>query len=176
MTGKILFVDGRRPRRWCVAKAMGWPGHVSGRIADILFGDFDRDRAEATVAVLKRSLPANELHVVRSGCEALAFLRQRGLQPDPEQPPRPILALLDEDLSGMAGHSILRSMLKLPLPGGRTIILLVGTGRVIVHRQWVPEPDGYLVKPFAFHKLRACLGSFGEAESYARIPLLELPA
>jgi CheY-like chemotaxis protein len=176
MTGKVLFVDERRPRRWCVAKAAGWYGNVSGRIADILFGDFDRERAEATVAVLRRRLPANELHVVRSGCEALAFLRQRGLLPDPERQQRPVLALFDEDLSGMAGHSILRSMLKLPSLGGRMIVLLVGTGRVIVHRQWAPEPDGYLVKPFTFHKLLDCLESFGEAESSARIPLLELPA
>lgn len=176
MAGKILFVDGNRQRRWCLAKAMGWKGPVSGRVADILFGDFDRMRAEATVAVLKRSLPANDIHVVRSGCEALAFLRQREQPPDPERQPRPVLALFDEDLSGMAGHSILRSMVKLPSLGGRMIILLVGAGRVPVHRQWASEPDGYLEKPFTVLKLRECIESLGESASAARAFLLELPA
>ena len=55
--------------------------------------------------------------VVRSGCEALEFLRHRGLRCKPERRLPPVIALLDEDLSGMAGHSILRSMLKLPSRG-----------------------------------------------------------
>lgn len=159
MAGKILFIDDNRQCRWCLSKSMTGQGHVSCRIADILFGDHDRVRAEATVAALKCNLPANDIHVVRSGCEALAFLRQRGQQPNLERQPRPVLALLDEDLSGMACHSILGSMLKAPSLGGRLIILLVGAGRVAAHRQWAPEPDGYLEKPFSVLKLEACLWS-----------------
>jgi CheY-like chemotaxis protein len=87
------------------------------------------------VGELRRSLPANGIHVVRSGCEALEFLRQRGRRSDPDGQSRPVIMLLDEEISGMAGHSILRSMLKRPLPGGGLIILLVGAGRIPAHRQ-----------------------------------------
>jgi len=76
----------------------------------------------------------------------------------------------------MAGHSILRSVLKLSLLGGRMIILLVGAGRIPIHRQWAPEPDGYLEKPFAFLKLQKCIRSSGECASPACAPLLERPA
>lgn len=176
MTGSILWFDESSPCPWRLARAGGWRGGPARRTADILFGDFDRPRAEATVGALKRSLPANDIHIVRSGCEALEFLRQRECCPGPERQRRPVLMLLDEDISGMAGHSILRSMLKLPLLDGRMIILLVGEGRIPVHRQWAPEPDGYLEKPFAFLKLRNCIRSVGGYASPACAPLLERPA
>lgn len=176
MAGRVLLIDESRQGRWCLTQAIGWRKDASHRVADILFGDFDRVRAEATLDTLKRSLPANKIHVVRSGCEALEFLRQRVLHPDPERPSRPVLALLDEDLSGMAGHSILRSMRKLPSLGDVLLIVLVGAGRVAVHRQWVPEPDGYLEKPFAFFKLRDCLKSLGKSAAAAFIPLPERAA
>jgi CheY-like chemotaxis protein len=176
MAGHVLLVDVDADRCWHMVQAVPGEEGMRARAADILFGDFDRARAEATVCALRRSLPANEIHVVRSGCEALAYLRQRGLQTEPERLPRPVLALLDEDLSGMAGHSILRSMLKLPLLGGRLIILLVGAGRIAAHRQWSPEPDGYLEKPLTYFKLRDCIRSVGGFASSARTPLPELPA
>ena len=74
MTGSILWMDEGSPCRWRLAKAGGRRDGGAGRIADILFGDFDRARAEAAVRALRRSLPANEILIVRSGCEALEFL------------------------------------------------------------------------------------------------------
>lgn len=176
MAGRILLIDESRQRRWCLTQVIGWRKDVSHRVADILFGDFDRVRAEATLDTLNRSLPANEIHVVRSGCEALEFLRQRASHPDPGRPSRPVLALLDEDLSGMAGHSILRSMRRIPSLRDVLLVVLIGAGRVAVHRQWVPEPDGYLEKPFAFFKLRDCLQSLGQSAAAAFIPLPERAA
>jgi len=176
MAAHVLLVDVDAGRSRCHAPSSAGERPVRGRPADILLGDFDRARTEATFEVLRKNLPANEIHRVRSGCEALAFLKRRGELPDPKRPPRPLLALLDEDLSGMAGHSILRSMLKRPSPGGRMIVLLVGAGRIAVHRQWAPEPDGYLEKPFAFPKLLRCVLSARGRASSACAPPAERPA
>jgi len=160
MAGKVLLVD-NIDSRWRLAAAIVRDRGILGRAADILFGDFDRARAETTVGVLRRNLPFNEIHFVRSGCEALDFLRCRGLQCDRERSSPPVLALLDEDLSGMAGHSILRSMFKLPQQGGFLVIILAGRERLPAHRQWLPEADGYLEKPFTFGKFSFSLQSLG---------------
>jgi len=176
MTGEILLIDGDDGRCCRLALAAG-PGNVTpSRAADILFGDFDRARAEKTGGILRRNLPANGLYVVRSGCEALEFIRQRGLQCDPKRRLPPILALLDEDLSGMAGHSILRSMLRLPSLGEIFMIILVDAGRAVAHRQWTPEVDGYLEKPFTFRKLRNFIRSLDATAAMTRGSLLEAPA
>jgi CheY-like chemotaxis protein len=123
MTGKILLIEGDIDRRWRLSQAIGRVECLPGGVAEILFGDFEQARAEATVGVLRRNLPVNEIHVVRSGCEALEFLRRRGSPCKPENPLPPVLAILDEDLSGMAGHSILRSVLNLPSLGEMMMII-----------------------------------------------------
>jgi CheY-like chemotaxis protein len=176
MAGKILLIEGDIDRRWRFAQAIGRGECLPGGVAEILFGDFERARAEATVGVLRRNLPVNGIHVVRSGCEALEFLRRRGLHCEPERRLPPVIALLDEDLSGMAGHSILRSMLNLPSLGEMMIIILVGAGRVIAHRLWSPEADGYLEKPFTFRKFMVCLRSWGVSPPIAHISFREMPA
>ena len=176
MAGKILLIEGDIDRRWRLAQAIGRGECLPGEAADILFGDFDRARAEETAGVLRRNLPFNGLCVVRSGCEALEFLRHRGLRCEPERRLPPVIALLDEDLSGMAGHSILRSMLKLPSLGEMMIIILVGAGRVIAHRLWSPEANGYLEKPFTFRKFMVCLRSWGASPTIAHISFREMPA
>jgi len=176
MTGEILLIDGDDGRCCRLALAAG-PGNVTpSRAADILFGDFDRARADETACALRLNLPSNGLYVVRSGCEALEFLRHRVSQCKPEIPLPPVLALLDEDLSGMAGHSILRRMLVIPSLEEILMIILVGAGRAVAHRQWSPGADGYLEKPFTFSKLRACIRSIGASASAGRAPLLEVPA
>jgi CheY-like chemotaxis protein len=176
MTGKILLIEGDIDRRWRLVRTSRLGKDAPGGAADILFGDFDRARAEETARTLRRNLPVNGLYVVRSGCEALEFLRHRGSPCKPENPLPPVLALLDEDLSGMAGHSILRSMLTIPSLEEILMIILVGAGRAVAHRQWSPEADGYLEKPFTFSKLRACIRSFGASAVVARFSLLEVPA
>jgi CheY-like chemotaxis protein len=176
MAGKILLLEGEINHCWRLAQAIGRGECLPDGAAEILFGDFEQARAEATVGVLRRNLPVNGIHVVRSGCEALEFLRRRGVQCQPGRRWPPILALLDEDLSGMAGHSILRSMLNLPSLGEMMIIILVGAGRVVSHRQWSPEADGYLEKPFTFRKFMACLRTLGAFPPVARISLREMPA
>jgi CheY-like chemotaxis protein len=176
MAGKILLIEGDIDRRWRLAKAIGGGACLPGGVAEILFGDFERARAEATVGILRRNLPVNGIYVVRSGCEALEFLRRRCSQSGSERRSPPILALLDEDLSGMAGHSILRSLLNLPSLGEMMMIILVGAGRVVSHRQWSPGADGYLEKPFTFRKFMVCLRSLGVFPPVARISFPEMPA
>ncbi len=160
MAGMILLID-EIDSRWRLAEAAERDRGTLDRAADILFGDFDRARTESTIDVLRRNLPDNGIHVVRSGCEALDFLRCRGSQSDRERRQPPVLALLDEDLSGMAGHSILNSMFKLPQLGELIVIILAGRERLPAHRQWSPEADGYLVKPFTFRKFLLSLQSLG---------------
>jgi len=176
MTGKILLIGCGIDRRWRLVRSSRPAKEIFGGAADILFGDFDRARAEETVGVLRRNLPINGLNVVRSGCEALEFLRHRESQCAPESPLPPVLALLDEDLSGMAGHSILRSMLRPSSLGEILMIILVDAGRTVAHRQWTPEADGYLEKPFTFWKLRNSIRSLDAEAAMIRSSLLEAPA
>jgi len=176
MTGEILLIGCGIDRRWRLVRTSRPGTEVPGGVADILFGDFDRARADETAGALRLNLPFNGLYVVRSGCEALEFLRHRVSQCRPESSLPPVLALLDEDLSGMAGHSILRRMIIIPSLEEILMIILVGAGRAVAHRQWSPGADGYLEKPFTFGKLRACIRSFGESAVAARAPFLEAPA
>jgi CheY-like chemotaxis protein len=176
MTGKSLLIGCGIDRRWRLVRTSRPGKEVPGGVADILFGDFDRARADETVGALRRHLPVNRLYFVRSGCEALEFLRHRVSQCRPESPLPPVLALLDEDLSGMAGHSILRRMLVIPSIEEILMIILVGAGRDVAHRQWSPRADGYLEKPFTFGKLRACIRSLGASASAGSSPFLEVPA
>jgi len=76
----------------------------------------------------------------------------------------------------MAGHSILANMMKIPSIGGRMIILVVGAGRIAAQRQWSPDPDGYLEKPFSVFKLPDCIRSLGESAVSARMDQVEPPA
>jgi DNA-binding response OmpR family regulator len=176
MTGKILLIGCGMDRRWRLVRTSGPGKEVPGGVADILYGDFDRARADETAGSLKRHLPFNGLYVVRSGCEALEFLRHRVSTCSLESPLPPVLALLDEDLSGMAGHSILRKMLTIPSFEKVLMIILVGAGRAVAHRQWSPGADGYLEKPFTFGKLRACIRSLGASAAEGRVPFLGVPA
>jgi hypothetical protein len=67
-------------------------------------------------------------------------------------------------------------MLNLPSLGEMMIIILVGAGRVIAHRLWSPEADGYLEKPFTFRKFMVCLRSWGASLPIAHISFREMPA
>ncbi len=176
MAAHVLLVDVDTARCRRPAQAAPGEGGLRGRSADILFGDFDRTRTEAAIAILKKNLPVNAIYRVRSGCEALAFLRQREAVCEPEKLPRPILALLDEDLSGMAGHSILNSLFRTSTLGELIVIVLTGRGRIPVHRNWTPDADGYLEKPFTFRKLEDSLRSLGTFRSHAGVDIRELPA
>ncbi len=175
MAGLILLID-EIDSRWRLAKAAARDRGILYRAADILFGDFDRARTESTIDVLRRNLPDNGIHVVRSGCEALDFLHCRGSQSDRERRLPPVLALLDEDLSGMAGHSILRSVFKLPRLGELIVIILAGRERIPAHRQWSPAADGYLEKPFTFRKFMASLQAVGTSRLVSCGSFHEVPA
>jgi len=175
MAAHVLLVDVDAGRSRCHAPSSAGERPVRGRPADILLGDFDRARTEATFEVLRKNLPANGIHRVRSGCEALAFLKRRGELPDPKRPPRPLLALLDEDLSGMAGHSILGRLFRAAPPGELIVIVLAGRGRIPAHRRWTPNADGYLEKPFTFRKLVDSLRYLGTSRARAGADIIELP-
>jgi len=57
-----------------------------------------------TQEVLKEAVVPNRIHVVRTGIEALAFLRRQGQYSDA---PRPDLILLDLNLPKKSGHEVL---------------------------------------------------------------------
>ena len=123
MAAHVLLVDVDAGRSRRHAPSSAGEKARGGRPADILLGDFDRARTEATFEVLRKNLPANEIHRVRSGCEALAFLKRRGELPDPKRPPRPLLALLDETL-GDGGPLHLGRLFRAAPPGGLIVIVL----------------------------------------------------
>jgi CheY-like chemotaxis protein len=77
---------------------------MSAATIEILLVEDNKDDAALTVRALARARLRNQVHVATTGTEALAFL---GHLPPYEAAPRPDLILLDLDLPGVDGQTVL---------------------------------------------------------------------
>jgi len=75
-----------------------------GRPIDILLVEDNPGDVRLTQEALKEAKVGNDLHVVRDGMEAIAFLRKQGVYKDA---PRPDMILLDLNLPKKSGHEVL---------------------------------------------------------------------
>ena len=66
----------------------------------------------------------HELHIIKDGAEAVAFLTRMG---QPGQPPCPELILLDLNLPKITGHDILRELRKHPECAATPIIVVTSS-------------------------------------------------
>jgi CheY-like chemotaxis protein len=74
---------------------------------DILLVEDNPGDVRLTIEALKENKLQNNLHVVKDGLEAMAFLRQEGEHTDA---PRPDLILLDLNLPGKDGREVLEEI------------------------------------------------------------------
>ena len=80
---------------------------MSGKPYDMLLVEDDLGDAGLVRIALRRGRYNCNLHHVKNGLEALAFLRQIGTH---REAPRPDLILLDLNLPGRSGHEILEEL------------------------------------------------------------------
>lgn len=99
-----------------------------------------------TIELLREARLANRLKVIRDGEEALAHLRAAAQ--DPQAGPLPDLVLLDLDLPGVDGRTILAEMRADPRLRHVPVFVLTASA---THREMVLEEqmdaEGYLEKP-----------------------------
>jgi CheY-like chemotaxis protein len=118
---------------------------------------------------LSQTSIANALHVVRDGCEALAFLRR---QPPFEAAPRPDLILLDLNLPKIGGAGVLEFIKAdatlAPIP---VIVLTTSTRDIDVLRSYQLHANCYLSKPMDFRQFATLVRTTLEFWlSVARLP------
>ena len=75
-----------------------------GKPIDILLVEDNPGDVRLTQEALKEAKVRNDLHVVRDGVAAMAFLRRQGVYKDV---PRPDIILLDLNLPKKSGHEVL---------------------------------------------------------------------
>ncbi len=116
-----------------------------GSPVDILLVEDNPGDVRLTREALEESPLDIELHVVRDGVEAMAFLRREGAHADAQ---RPDLVLLDLNLPRMDGREVLariradRELRRLPV-----VILTVSTAEEDVLRSYDLAANCYISKP-----------------------------
>lgn len=117
-----------------------------GREHQILLVEDDLGDAGLVKIALKRGNHKVELHHVKNGTEALAFLRRIGA--DFVDAPRPDLILLDLNLPGRSGHEILeelkgdRGLRSLPV-----VILSTSEAERDIHKSYQLGANSFVSKP-----------------------------
>lgn len=99
----------------------------------------------------------NELHVVRDGVEALAFLRRQGKY---AEAPRPDLILLDLNMPRKDGRAVLEEMKadddlrRIPV-----VVLTVSSAEADIVKSYDLNANCYITKPVDFDKFLAVVQS-----------------
>ena len=125
----------------------GQPGHS----AAILLVEDDPSEVRLLQEVFKAIPVRTHLHVVREGCEALAFLRHEAPY---GHSPRPAFILLSLKLPGMSGLELLTELKR--DPALQTIPALVFTNSRSpqdIMQSYRLGANSYIIKPFEFTQL-----------------------
>ena len=112
---------------------------------EVLLVEDNKDDATLTVRALSRAKLRNRVHVATTGGDALAFLRR---QPPHGDAPRPDLILLDLDLPGIDGRTVLEEIKS--DEHLRAIPVVVVSGSLVpgdVERAYRLHANAYVTKP-----------------------------
>src|SRR5215475_5468250 len=100
---------------------------------------------------LKKGGVDNPIHAVRSGEEAVEYLRGRGKYADRDEYPLPALILLDLKMRGMDGFEVLIWIRRQPDLGSTRVIVLTSSNDIWdVNRAYHLGANSFLVKPVDF--------------------------
>ena len=116
----------------------------------LLVEDNPRDVRLIQRAFDKADLP-RDLHIVRDGEEALAYLGRDGAYAEPNTAPRPDLILLDLNLPRMNGHEVLRQCKQDDPFKQIPIVVLTTSGHdEDIRRAYEAGANAYFLKPVEF--------------------------
>jgi CheY-like chemotaxis protein len=128
----------------------------------ILIVEDNEDDAFLIQRALERANVLNPVKVVRSGEEALAYLKGEGLFKDRTGYPLPGLVLLDLKMPGIDGFAVLDWVRQqASFRQMRVVVLTSSTDVRDVNRAFRSGADSFLIKPADFLRL----AGFGEALS-----------
>jgi len=99
-------------------------GQTVGRPIEILLVEDNPGDVRLTVEALKDGKVYNNLHVVKDGMEATAFLHREGKY---EDAPHPDLILLDLNLPKKDGHEVLTEIKEDPMLKHIPVVVLTGS-------------------------------------------------
>ena len=126
----------------------------------LLVEDDPSDQKLVKVSLQKQRI-ANELHVARSGEEALDFLYQRGRYQDGA--PRPDLILLDLNMPGMGGKEFLRRLKEdKNLKTKPVVILTTSDSEQDIIDSYNLQASGYVKKPVNLDEFKEVMKQIGE--------------
>ena len=120
-------------------------------IFDILLVEDNRADIVLTTRAFETHHPAHRLHVVTTGDEAMAFVRQEGTH---QQASRPHLILLDLNLPGMDGREVLveikadRTLRRIPV-----VVLTSSESKDDLLACYDSHTNAYMTKPRTFDEL-----------------------
>ena len=115
------------------------------KVIQILLVEDNPGDVRLTQEVLKEAVVPNRIHAVRTGVEALAFLKREGQHANA---PRPDLILLDLNLPKKSGHEVLdeikadEKLKRIPV-----IVLTTSSADQDVTRAYDAHANCYITKP-----------------------------
>lgn len=117
---------------------------------EILLVDDSRADIQLTQFALLESGTDHNLHVVQGGEQALAFLRRA----EPYAgAPRPDLILLDLNMPGMSGHTVLREIKSdKALKSIPVVVLTTSSAPRDIDRAYTGYASSYIAKPMDFNE------------------------
>ena len=130
-------------------------------VKPILLVEDNAKDLELTLVALERCHLANEVHVVRDGEEAIAYLFREG--PYKDRPAgNPAVVLLDIKLPKVDGHEVLRRIRASSQLSTVPVAMLTSSrGEATVVHSYDLRANAYVVKPVEFRDLVTAIGQLG---------------
>jgi len=131
--------------------------NASDQPRDILLAeDSPADESLLRTALREYGQLAWQIHSVRDGEAALAFLQQQGVYAGM---PRPRLTILDIGLPKLGGWKVLKTIRAIPVLATQPVVMLTGARMEVddAHRAAL-QPLGYFVKPLLLREYQQLVG------------------
>jgi CheY-like chemotaxis protein len=118
----------------------------------LLVEDSDEDY-ESTVRAFRKVRMANRLFRCEDGEQVLDYLFRRGVYSDPDKSPRPALILLDLNLPGTDGRTILSQIKKDPsLKTIPVVVLTTSSDERDISKCYEAGANSFIQKPVSFER------------------------
>ena len=137
--------------------------NFNGNPAVILLVEDNDGDARLTIEALKKDAKINnELHHVKDGVEAMAYLQRKG-EYNAQNAPRPDLILLDLNMPRMDGREVLNEIQKNPeLVSIPVIVLTTSQSEIDIIQSYDLNANCYISKPVEFDSFMKVIHSINQ--------------